>query len=366
MSHTESGPTVNDPSRYFDHASTTPLDPLVLEEMRPWLEGGFGNPNSLHSWGRAAAAGVDRARIRVAALLGCEPEEVVFTSGATESNNWVLRAFSRVAVSPFEHSSAKEPAEALGHATLANDGYQIAAPEGVVDLVSVMTVNNETGARLKAPMGPWRLHRDATQSAGKVPLEVREWFSASVSAHKFYGPKGVGALYVQDADPLEPLLRGGEQESGQRAGTLNVAGIVGMGAAASLAHDRLPEDLEHAQRLRQAFLFELAKVPDWRSNGAEANSPSIMSVSFQDVEGETLVVDLDVQGYAVSSGAACSSRSTEPSHVLTALGLEPEWRRGTVRVSFGRGNTLDSTAGLARALRETVERLRTMAKRPRT
>jgi len=347
-------------ANYFDNAATTPLDPTALAEMLPYLEDDFGNANSIHAWGQRAHAAVETARQHVADLLRCAPEEVVFTSGATESNNWILKSFSPVTVSPFEHSSVWETAKTLGNRTLANDGYKLFAdPEA--ELVSVMLVNNETGAVLTPPPTK-RLHRDVTQALGKLPIDLTGVGYASMSAHKLYGPKGVGALYIRNAVPLGPLLNGGEQEDGLRAGTLNVPAIVGFGTACRLASERMESDLHHVQSLREAVQETLSKVTDYRDNSSESNSPYILSVSFLGVEGETLVVEADAKGYAVSSGAACSSRSNEPSHVLTALGIEPEWLRGTVRVSFSRWNTEEAARDLAKAIAGAVEKLRSRGK----
>lgn len=350
-------------SRYFDHAATTPVDPEVLEAMLPFLGGECGNAHSLHGQGARARAAVDEARSDVANLLGCALDEVVFTSGATESNNWVLRAFDNVAVSPFEHSSVREPAELRRAPQLPNNGWSVGSDTGGADLVSVMTVNNETGAVVGFQRSTGHLvHRDVTQHLGKLPLDVTGIDFASFSAHKLYGPKGVGGLYIKDARPLSPLLVGGGQENGLRAGTLNVPGIVGFGRACRLAGARWESDLAHVAQLRQTVISSLSGLSDWRANEHTGQSPYILSLSYLGVQGETLVVELDALGYAVSAGAACSSGSNEPSHVLLALNVPEEWARGTVRVSFGRSNTVDAAEGLGKALATTVDKLRTLAK----
>lgn len=323
--------------------------------MLPWLREDFGNPHSLHHWGQKAEAAVNHARSQVAALIGADdPSEIVFTSGATEANNWVLLNFSDLAVSPFEHSAVREPALEAGAAVLANDGWQL-SPAPSSSFQSVMAVNNETGAILDVP---GTRHVDAVQAIGKIPWSVQKTDFASFSSHKIYGPKGVGALYIRGAEPLQPLILGGDQEGGQRSGTLNVPGIVGFGAAAELAAERQPEDDIHARELRSIVLSELRTISDWQTNDAPQQSPFILSLSFQGIEGETLVIEADAAGFGISAGAACSSRSTEPSHVLTALGLPEEWRRGTIRISFGRSNTPTSALDLARTLRQIVTRLR--------
>ena len=353
-----------DRTRYFDNAATTPVDPRVKEEMLPFLGDEFGNASSIHGFGARAMRAVDAARERVAELLGAEdPSQIVFTSGATESNNWVLSGFPTGAVSPFEHSAVREPALRRGFAILPNDGLKIVPPTGAVELVSVMSVNNELGTiwRPQAWKGGARyLHSDITQQAGKLQIDLQGIDFASLSAHKFYGPKGVGALYFA-AQPPAPCQLGGEQENGMRAGTLNTFGIVGMGAAARIAFDDCRENFAYAQFLRDVVMEELRSLSDCRVNGGENVSPYILSVSVRGIEGESIVVDLDRAGFAVSAGAACSSRSSEPSHVLTALGIEEEWRRGTVRISFGRFNTADSARDLAKTLLHSAEKIRTMS-----
>lgn len=331
--------------------------------MLPYLGEGFGNPNSLHSFGAFAWEGVERARAQVAALLGAEdPRQIIFTSGATESNNWIAHSFATGAVSPFEHSAMREPALHFGYATLGNDKETIHSPREPVDLVSVMWVNNETGTIWEPRdygMEGAKLHSDITQGLGKLKFSVAGLDYVSFSAHKFYGPKGVGGLYFAD-EPPPAMFLGGEQEMGHRSGTLNVASIVGLGEAAELAQTRMAEDLLHAQTLRNVLMEGFRGVSDWQLNGGDQTSPYILSISFLGVHGETVVIEADREGFAISSGAACSSRSTEPSHVLQALGVDDRWIRGTVRISFGRCNNVDSSAKLAKTLPLIVEKLRTV------
>jgi cysteine desulfurase len=358
-----------DPRRYFDHAATTPLAPEVREEMRPFLEEAFGNAHSLHSWGRRAMAAVDLARERVAEAIGAEaPEQIVFTSGATEANNWVVQLHPGGAMSPFEHPALREPGELAGFSILANEGTRLLAPDDLPPMVSVMLVNNEVGTVWPFETHPkgGTQHSDATQGLGKVPIRAELVDYLSLSSHKVYGPKGVGALYLRDG--YEPaFLRGGEQEGGLRAGTLNVPGIVGFGLAAMLAEERREEDRGHAEEMRMILLQEIQSVADWQVNGlpdegsALASVPHILSLSFLGLEGETLVLEADAAGFAISAGAACSAGHTEPSHVLEALGLDAAWARGTVRVGFGRGNDADSAASLGKCIAQTVEKLRTIA-----
>ncbi len=370
---------------YFDHAATTPLDSRVLTAMRPWLEDEFANANSLHSAGLKARYAVERARTQVANALGVAPEEIVFTSGATEANNWVCSAFDKVMISPIEHSSVWERLRVGG----------LALEDGSADVVCLMGVNNETGGLYWSSVAPEdsplleregcerseqgrgfsgmnsaydsaKRHCDITQAVGKIPIPLGFDF-ASFSAHKFYGPKGVGALYAKDALFPTPLLFGGEQEGGHRAGTLNVPAIVGMGVAAELASENHEKDFLHAIELKEIVLDELATAPAWQVNGlgpfpgSSELSPFILSLSFLGIEGESLVIELDQAGFAISSGAACSSRSNEPSHVLTALGVPSEWLRGTIRISFGRANTPESTRNLASAIKVAVQNLRNLA-----
>jgi len=361
------------PENYFDNAATTPVDPRVMREMLPYFETSWGNANSLHAWGRDAMAAVDRARERVAALIGAEDAiQIIFTSGATESNNWVFAFGERhewntatmpMAYSPFEHNAVLEPAIRNGTQSLENRGLDLFPRWDHYFLVSVMHVNNEIGTEFD----PWkfrddaeRLHSDITQAVGKIDTSVRYLDFGSLSAHKFYGPKGVGALFAKDPDELVPFILGGEQERGQRGGTLNVPGIVGMGAAAAIAQDEMHDNLAKVKELRAIVLDALRPCQDYQINGGDNVSPYILSVSFKGLEGESLVIELDQAGFAISSGAACSSRSTDPSHVLTALKMPMEWLRGTIRISFGRTNTKQSAEQLGKALVQAVERLRNL------
>jgi len=362
------------PENYFDNAATTPVDPRVIREMLPYLETHWGNANSLHAWGREAMDAVDKAREQVASLLGAEdPSQIFFTSGATESNNWVLKSFDDVVISPFEHNAVLEAVDEWRF--IGNDGLKLLPLEWGGELISVMSVNNEIGTIFTYPgcrpsheIGS--LHSDITQSVGKLPMNVTEWPGpawsavsyASFSAHKFYGPKGVGGLYARHGvrSELKTLIGGGEQQDGKRGGTLNVPGVVGMGGAAAIAQDELQDNLAKTIELRAIVLDALKACPDHQINGGENVSPYILSVSFKGLEGETLVIELDQQGFGISSGAACSSRSADPSHVLTALKMPIEWLRGTIRISFGRLNTKQSALDLGRALVETVERLRNL------
>lgn len=342
---------------YFDWASTAPLRPGVLEAMMPYFGDDYGNPQSIHNWGTRAREAVENARSQVAALLGCAPEEVTFTSGATESNNWVLQSFVNVSVSPLEHSSIREQALELGYSFLDHEGYEIELdPEA--DICSLMLVNNETGGILAKKGSCNRTHRDVTQALGKLSIDLSEIDYASFSSHKLGGPKGIGGLYSKNAELIEPLLYGGGQEHGVRSGTLNVPAIVGFGKACELALLGMEAEYALAKQCRETVLDELQTCPDWQINDSLNQSPFVLSLSFEQIEGETLVIEADSSGFGISSGAACSSRSTEPSHVLTAIAVEDHMIRGTVRISFGRENTVESSSQLAKVLRNDVHRIR--------
>ena len=300
---------------------------------------------------------VEDARERIAVALGAEdPSQILFTSGATESNNWIAHFYTTgLVMSPFEHSSMREAGLFYGAEELKSNGYTL-VPQSA-DLQSIMLVNNETGAIL-TPLPDIPVHRDITQAVGKVPVDLSAMDYASLSAHKFGGPKGVGLLYASRTMSVRPFMHGGEHELGLRAGTLNVPGIVGMAKAAELAVSELPKSAQKYLSLREVILDELSELEAWGTDPICPRSPAIISLSFDGLEGETLTIELDAKGFAISSGAACSSRSQDPSHVLTSLEYPESRLRGTVRVSLGATNTLDSTVRMVRALRELVQTLR--------
>ncbi|MGE0002019.1 MAG: cysteine desulfurase family protein [Fimbriimonadaceae bacterium] len=347
------------PEHYFDYAASTPLDPRVFEAMRPWLTERFGNASSSHSWGRRAREVVEDARELVAELAGAEPEEIAFTSCATEANNWIIKAAEKVWFSPYEHACVRESAMAVGGQPLEVDGCTLLPPPEP-GLVCVMTVCNETGAVIDVPDLPAgsKLHRDAVQSIGKLPLGTGGGDTATFSAHKMYGPQGVGAVYAVDGDFPSPLLHGGGQEPGGRSGTLNVAGIVGIGEACRIAAEEMEGDQEKAVACREALMEILCGAEGVGINDHTMNSPFILSVTVMGIQAGTLVVDLDLQGYAVSGGSACSSESSAPSKVLLALGLASNQATATIRVSFGRFSSVDASADLGRAILATAARLR--------
>ena len=363
---------------YLDHNATTPLDPRVLEAMLPYLRESFGNPSSLHWFGQRARAAVEEARAQVAALVGASAPEIVFTSGGSESDNLALRgavakargARRRVLTTAIEHHAVLNTAKALreeGHpveVVRAGEDGRLDLDElrskldGETLLVSVMLANNETGvlqpvaeaARLAHEQGAL-VHCDAVQAAGKTALDVRELDVdlLTLSAHKLYGPKGVGCLYVRRGTSMAPLVRGGAQERNRRAGTENVAGIVGFGAAAARASALLASDGPRIAALRDRLEARVLAVPGARRNGGEPRVPNTANVSFEGIDAEALLIALDLEGVAASTGAACAAGGIEPSHVLKAMGFTPERVQSSLRLSLGRGTTeaeVDYAAGV--------------------
>ncbi|MGH8445504.1 MAG: cysteine desulfurase family protein [Solimonas sp.] len=353
---------------YFDNNATTRLDPRVLEAMLPYLSGPYGNASSLHRFGRAARDAIEHAREQVAALVNCQPKEVIWTSGGTESNNLALKGVTegapqaRLLYGATEHPAVLETAEALRTrglpvetVAMQADGRidwpaferQLAA--GPVRLVSLMRANNETGvihdivraAGLVHAAGAW-LHVDAVQAAGKMAVDFAALHAdlMSLSSHKLYGPKGIGALLLRAEVELVPLHHGGWQERGLRGGTENVAAIVGFGGAAELAQQELEARIAHLRGLRdrlEAGLRGLAGVRIF-GDGVE-RLPNTVQFALPGYEGEALLMQLDRKGFAVSSGSACASGRGEPSHVLLGMGIEHEIAKGAIRVSFGQDNT---------------------------
>ena len=354
---------------YLDHNATTPTDPQVVEEMLPYLRTFFGNPSSVtHGHGRKAAAAIEEARSELAILIGSEASEIIFTSCATESNNlaikgtaWALESRgNHIVTSAVEHKSTLEAC-----AWLVERGFRVTSvpvdqvgrvdPEDVSSaiedstiLVSVMHANSEVGtiqpvdaiARICKERGV-RFHTDATQTVGKIPVAVDSISCdlLSMSGHKIYGPKGIGALYVRRRPRLSPLLSGGGQERGLRSGTHNVPGIVGLGAASRLARERMGENLDAILPLRERLRTGLLRdVPGCAVNGPlEGRLPGNLNVSFEDLDGQALIQAL--RDVSVSSGSACAAGSTEPSYVLIAMGMSPERAFGSLRFGVGRGNT---------------------------
>ncbi|HUI40662.1 MAG TPA: cysteine desulfurase NifS [Terriglobia bacterium] len=386
------------PSVYLDNNATTPVAPEVAEAMWPYLHEEFGNASSVHEFGQRAREAVERARAQVAALINAQPAEIVFTSGGTESDNLaVLGAVEaarhrsiagrkHVISTPIEHPAVLYAARMLERRQV-DLTYLPMGRGGVVDLadvqralrtetilISVMLANNEIGT-LQPIAEIGRLarerhtvcHTDAVQAVGKVPVDVEKLGVdlLSLSAHKLYGPKGVGALYARKGTRLEPLMHGGHHERDRRPGTENVPGIVGLGAAAELAAQRLEEDTRRIAALRdrlQAGILE--RVEGVRVNGDAAHrQPNTLNVSFQGVKGEAVVMALDLEGVACSTGSACASGSVEPSHVLTAIGLSPDEARGSIRLSLGRYNTEADVEAALEAIPSVVKRLRALSPR---
>jgi cysteine desulfurase len=377
---------------YFDHNATTPVAPEVLAAMLPYFSEEYGNASSIHSFGQEARGAVEQARISVATLLGARPAEVTFSSGGTESNNnaifGVVAAASgtskHVITSAIEHSAVLDPCKALAQRGVAvtilpvdRDG--MVNPEDVRQairrdtvLITIMLANNELGTiqpiaeigKIAADAGV-TLHADAVQAAGKIPINVDELGVdlLSISAHKFYGPKGVGALFVRKGTRLEPLMYGGHSERDRRPGTEDVAAIAGLGAAAEFVMMHMSDESRRLTALRDRLEKGLLdRIPFTRINGSQApRTPNTTNLTLPFVEGESMVIALDLKGIACSTGAACSSGAVEPSHVLTAIGLAPEDARATLRLSLGRQTTDEEIDFGLETIPPVIERLRLMS-----
>ena len=374
---------------YLDNNATTPVLPEVLDAMRPYFCEQFGNASSIHHHGQHTRAAVEDAREQVAALLGCKASEIIFTSGGTESDNLAIAGLvsdgDHVITSTIEHHAVLHACKHLEDrgcevTCLPVDAHGLVDPNDArralkpnTRLISVMMANNETGvlqpveeiAKIAAEAGV-RFHTDAVQAAAKIPLDVtRIGCSAlSISGHKIHAPQGVGALYVRKGTELRPLFYGGRHERSRRAGTENVAGIVGLGKAAQLAKQALDRGdgqkmAAMRDRLQQGII---AQIEDARVNGDGAlRVPNTTNIRFEHIEGEAMVIALDLKGMAVSTGAACSSGAIEPSHVLIAMGLRPDQARASIRFSLGK-QTTEEDIDLALALiPETVARLRELS-----
>lgn len=367
---------------YLDANATTPLDPRVRDAMLPWID--CGNASSPHAEGRAARDAIDRAREQVAALVGAQPREIVFTSGATEANALALlgtlaaRPCARVLTSAVEHPSVLRTLEAVSEridlvvAPVRTDGC-VPTDTGVppeTGLVSVMRANNETGAIMPVSGIAARarevgavVHTDAVQACGKIPVDV-EGLAVdllTLSAHKMHGPKGAGALYVRRGARLDPLFFGGEHERGLRAGTENVAAIVGLGAAAEHAGNECAARAELWSRLHALCTAQLrAALPDVTIHTPETALPNTLCLTFPDVEGEAVLLALDLEGIAVATGSACSSGAAEPSHVLQAMGLAREEAERSIRISFHAQSCEADVATCVNTLSRAVKRLRSL------
>ena len=374
-------------SIYFDHNATTQLDSRVLDAMLPWLQQQTGNPTSRHGFGRSARDAIEYARTQVAQACGAYANQVIFTGSGTEANNFAIKGMavsqpaSQILTSAIEHPCVSRPALAMqtlgytsqtiavdsqGKVDLAQFKNQLKTPTG---LVSVMLANNETGvvqhvaeiAQLARASGAL-VHTDAVQALGKIELNFTDLnvHAMTVSSHKIHGPQGAAALILDKRVDIQPLLEGGGQERGLRSGTENVAAIVGFGVACELAANNVASYQAHTQALRDQFEQGLAalKVSIFGNQVARLSNTSFFAVN--DIEGETLVMALDRQGYAVASGSACSSDSTEPSHVLLAMGIHADVARGAVRVSFSAKNTAQQVADFLAILNNEINKLKQM------
>ena len=377
---------------YFDHAATTPVDERVLQKMLPYFTDNFGNPNSQHWFGRRSVTAVDEARDTVASLIGAKPSEIYFTSGGTESDNWAIRGAVHARAEKGKHliiSAVEHPAMITTAKELEKEGFEVSlAPVdeyGAVDVeklksllrpdtifVGIMTANNEVGTiqPLAEISGLCRergilFFTDAVQAAGALKIDVNDPAVdlLSFSGHKFYGPKGVGVLYIRSGLKLGKIITGGHQERTMRGGTTNVPAIVGLAEALRLAQEEREKNAAYVSSLRDRFISRvLHEIPYVKLNGHPQNRlPANANFSFRYIEGESLLFSLDLAGIAVSSGSACSSGSLEPSHVLLAMGLPEGLAHGSIRFSFGKDNTPAQIDYAVDKLKEIVVKLRALS-----
>ena len=377
---------------YMDNAATTRVTEPVMQAMLPYFTEIFGNPSSIHSFGREAHRALDEARSRVAGALGAKPNEIYFTGCGTESDNWAIRgaAYARkgkgrhIITSAIEHHAVLHTCEQLEKegfevTYLGVDEYGLVNPADLESamredtiLVSIMTANNEIGtiqpitelAAIAKAHGAL-FHTDAVQAIGSVKFDVKQMGidMLSLSGHKFHAPKGVGALYIRTGVKIERFIQGGAQERTQRAGTENLASIVGMGKAIELAAEKVDEHNAYLTGLRDHMISRiLTEIPATRLNGhAEKRLPGNVNVSIRYIEGEALLLSMDIKGIAASSGSACTSGSLDPSHVLLAIGLPHEIAHGSLRLSLSEDNTLEEVDYAVDSLKEIVTRLRDMS-----
>ena len=377
---------------YLDHNATTPIDPRVLEAMQPYFSEYFGNPSSIHTFGREAREALERARGQVAHLLGAQETEVYFTGGGTEADNMAIKGVAHsyrnkgdhLITSEIEHHAVLESCgylekEGFRVTYLPVDGTGQVDPDDVrraitdrTILITIMHANNEVGTiqpiaeigRIARKHGiPF--HTDAIQTAGKLPVHVDDLNVdlLSLSGHKIYAPKGVGALFIRKGTKITPLIHGGHHEHGRRAGTENSASIVGFGKAAEIAEAERTEESERLTELRDALHRKITdRIERVRLNGHPTQRiAGTLNLSFAAVEGESIILSLDVEGIAVTSGSACTSASLEPSHVLSAMGVAPELSQSSLRFSLGRTNTPEDIETVAEVLPPIIERLRAMS-----
>lgn len=374
---------------YLDNAATTPTAPEVIDAMLPYYEERYGNPSAIYEFGNKSKNAMEEARTYIAESIGAKPEEIYFTAGGSESDNWAIKATAEnlghrgnhVITTKIEHHAVLKTCEYLEHngyevTYLDVDRYGMVRPEVLrralrptTILVSVMTANNEIGTiepiagigALCARYGI-RFHTDAVQAYGQIPLNVNAMHvdMLSASAHKFNGPKGVGFLYIREGRNIPPFVHGGDQERKNRAGTENVPGIVGMGVAARLAHETMAERAERESRLRDYLIHSVLKeIPLARLNGDWKNRlPNNADFCFEYVDGGSLLVMLDMNGICASAGSACTSGQSEPSHVLTAIGVKEELARGALRLTLGKDTTREDIDFVVAQIKENVEELR--------
>lgn len=377
---------------YLDYAATTPTHPEVVAAMLPYFTEAFGNPSSIHSHGQEAKQALEEARDKVAALIGAESEEVIFTGSGTEADNFALKGVAyanesrgnHIITSTIEHHAVSETAKFLERrgfrvTYLPVDEYGLVDPDDVrraitdkTILISLMQANNEVGTiepiaeigRIAREAGVY-LHTDAVQTVGHIPVDVNELGVdlLSLSAHKFYGPKGVGALYIRKGTKLVPFIHGGEQESGWRASTHNIPGIVGLGKAVELAQQEMSEEAERVTHLRDRLIDGFRERLDHiRFNGHPTNRlPNNVSVTVDFVEGESVLLNLDLEGISASTGSACSSSSLEPSHVLLAMGLLQEQAHCSLRFSLGKWTSEEDIDRVLEVMPKVVAKLRAMS-----
>jgi cysteine desulfurase len=378
---------------YLDHNATTPVDPAAAEAMMRALQDLFGNASSVHYYGQQAKAAIDTARSGITALIGGEPSEIIFTSGGTEADNFAIRGVAEaqevtgrkhLITSGIEHEAVLNTYKALARrgwktTVLPLDASGIVSPDRLRDvmtgdtaLVSIMHANNEIGtiqpvaelATIAHAHGAL-FHTDAVQTAGKIPVSARalDVDLLAISGHKFYGPKGVGALWVKRGVRLAPFLAGGKQERNRRAGTENVPGIIGMGAAATLALAKMPIESVRLAALRDRLEEGILKnVANTDVNGArDRRVPNTTNISFERIEAESLLIALDLEGVAVSTGSACSSGTLEPSHVLKAMGLSSHRAQNSIRFSLGESNTNEQIDHVIAILPRIVTKLRSLS-----
>jgi cysteine desulfurase len=377
---------------YLDYAATTPCDPEVLKAMEPYFFEKFGNSSSLHAFGQEAKKGIEDAREYLASFIGADPSEIIFTSGGTESDNFAISGVAHalenkgrhIITSSIEHHAVSEPCKFLEKkgfkvTYVGVDKYGQVSPDEVKKaitdktmLISVMHANNEIGTiqpiaeigKLAREKGI-TFHTDAVQTVGHIPVNVNELNVdlLSLAAHKFYGPKGVGALYVRKGTRIETYLRGGDQEKGRRASTHNTTGIVGLGKAVELCRAKMDEEASFQIKLRDRLIKEIPeKISEVYLNGSAQNRlPNNVNFSIKYIEGESILLNLDMLGIACSTGSACTSTSLEPSHVLLAIGLPHEIAHGSLRITMGRWTKEEDISYLLENLPKVVDKLRAMS-----